>query len=480
MYINKYESRRIVSLAAIVITIVYSYSVYKGHGFSWNVTSRMMLVESLSTHGTSEITPYHRHTGDKSIHNGRYYSDKAPGLSFMTIVVYKPLKTILNKFDYYPSLFLESGKISENYEKTLHVLRALVNLPLSVVMMAVFFAVAVRWSGSTRAAAMTTMVVGFATPVWAWNLSLFGHAAASAMLVIGFGAVYFARRYSGRAGSSLALCAIAGFALSAAVVIEFPVAPVSVMIGFYGLWKVRRIQPRRLAIMVSMVAFIGTITALPLFYYNFVSFGSPLALGYGKVDGFEGMNEGFFGITTPDPAVAYELIFGLYRGLLPLSPIMILAPLATYHMYSKENMRSEAVLLASVIVYFICFASSYHYWNGGRSVGPRHLTPMLAFAALPMVFLWRDWRGWSQVLLYGLFFLSLAMSILTVATVFALDVDVMNPIVEKMIPLFLAGEIKVIPEVAIGGSAWVTLGVNIALLAATIGTIHIVTGMSSR
>ena len=69
------------------------------------------------------------------------------------------------------------------------------------------------------------------------------------------------------------------------------------------------------------------LAAVPLFVYNTLAFGSPFHLGYASEEGFKELQTGFFGITYPSLWTIRELLFGSYRGLLPLSPLMAAVPI---------------------------------------------------------------------------------------------------------------------------------------------------------
>src|SRR5206468_7935548 len=79
----------------------------------------------------------------------------------------------------------------------------------------------------------------------------------------------------------------------------------------------------RIALGVAAGA-LGCVSVLML--YNQAAFGAPLALGYGHVEGFAGMQRGLLGITYPKLNVLRALLIGRYRGLLLLAPVLALAP----------------------------------------------------------------------------------------------------------------------------------------------------------
>ena len=57
-------------------------------------------------------------------------------------------------------------------------------------------------------------------------------------------------------------------------------------------------------------------------------FGSPFHIAYSSEQaGFEGMQTGVFGISFAERRRVSQILFGCYRGLLPLAPVLIFAPL---------------------------------------------------------------------------------------------------------------------------------------------------------
>ena len=70
-------------LALFVLVFgVYAY-FYQGGG--WNQNSRFDLTRALVEQGTASIDDYQANTGDKARVNGRFYCDKAPGVSFLAV-----------------------------------------------------------------------------------------------------------------------------------------------------------------------------------------------------------------------------------------------------------------------------------------------------------------------------------------------------------------------------------------------------------
>ena len=110
--------------------------------------------------------------------------------------------------------------------------------------------------------------------------------------------------------------------------------------------------------------------------FNLWAFGNPLKLAYGDAVAFPGASghdtlglnsDGFFGITAPRLDSATDLLFA-GRGLLVLTPIIVMAVVGVFLM--RRRHRAEAnTILAIAAVYFI-YNSGYWLPFGGGTPGP--------------------------------------------------------------------------------------------------------------
>jgi hypothetical protein len=129
--------------------------------------------------------------------------------------------------------------------------------------------------------------------------------------------------------------------------------------------------------------------------FNYWAFGNPLKLAYGGAVAFPGVSghavlglnsHGFFGITAPrfDSAVSLHLAG---RGLLVLTPIIVLAVAGIFMM--RRQHRAEAnTILAVAAVYFI-YNTGYWLPFGGGTPGPRFLIPALPFVAIGLAYAYK-------------------------------------------------------------------------------------------
>src|SRR5262245_5050008 len=62
-----------------------SYVLFNQSPHNENVVCRAGLALNIAQHGRVDIDEYHRLTGDKAERGGRWYCDKAPGMSFLVL-----------------------------------------------------------------------------------------------------------------------------------------------------------------------------------------------------------------------------------------------------------------------------------------------------------------------------------------------------------------------------------------------------------
>jgi hypothetical protein len=96
------------------------------------------------------------------------------------------------------------------------------------------------------------------------------------------------------------------------------------------------------------------------------------------------MQDGFFGIGGPKRGVLMGVLFGQFRGLFFLAPVLALAPIGFALLIRVPAVRLPALTVLAIAVYYVLMNASYNYWHGGWSYGPRHIAPSLPFRALAL------------------------------------------------------------------------------------------------
>ncbi len=355
------------AIALILLALAYGSVI---QSFSWNQTSHFALIRALS-HGTAVIDPYRDTTGDDAFYRGHWYSARAPGLAFVALPWYELLHAANAE-----QLALDSPA-QRGDDEMIWAVGLWAN-----VLPAILLLLLVRWGaervepGYGTAAALT---VGLGTLILPLGTLLFSHVFAA---MLGFAA--FVLLWRDRAGPRrLWRSALAGLALGYAMVAEYPLLFVAVVLGLYLLADGERRIRRAVAYLAGMV-----IGAVPLALYDLFAFGNIWHVAYADLPAHQ---SGFFGIRLPSLTVLASLLLSS-RGLLTLSPILVLA-LAGLVLLHRRGWRAEAVAIAAIAVLYLAYNSGYYLPFGGAVPGPRFLTTMLPFLGVPLALAIRRWPG---------------------------------------------------------------------------------------
>jgi hypothetical protein len=426
------------TLALFLILFVSYCSFLSGAPSHHNTVTRIALTINLVQHGRIDIEGFDHLTGDKAQHKGKYYSDKAPGMSFLAAPIaylftrFLPIEPIAGDDD--PMWYRLQVLIWLCVIATSGLLTALAGTAL--------FSFMLERTGSLAAALISAFTYGLATPTWGWATSLYSHAAVGALLILGFIAADRSVRgadarlsYGGAAQP--ALC---GLLLGTAIVTEFTAAVPAAVIGGYLIASIVCTKDPKAAVRCVLSAGAGgAVPLILLLLYNFAAFDSPFAVGYSNVVGFDGMRTGYFGINLPDLHVLFEILLGEHRGLLWLSPIAFVAAYATIANLVHDRDRVLNAVVLAIALYYLLVNAGYYYWDGGDSTGPRHITPIYPFlaAALGIWLVSATDRVGALVLLVLL--CSATISLACVAVTMTSPERVLNPLTQLIGPRFLSG-----------------------------------------
>jgi hypothetical protein len=396
-----------VKYVALFVTFAWFYQAG-----GWNQNSRFDLVRAIVEERTLAIDDYHHNTGDKARWNGHYYSDKAPGLALAAVPAVAAARPFTADVAW------------------LSWLATLVTAALPTALAAfLLHRIARRLGATDGGATFAALVLGLATPAWAYATLFFGHALAAFCLVAAFAA---AVRLPTSARPFL-LGLGAGLAVGWGTLTEFPTAPAGLLVCAFA---VAHAGPRRVRAAAGIAAG-GLLAVGALMAYDVAAFGAPFQTGYAHVEGFGGMKEGFMGVTWPKLDVLGEITFGGYRGLFFFAPVLVLAPIG----WAREPRRAGAVG-AAIVVYYLLFNAAYKYWTGGWSFGPRHIAPALPFLALPLAFAWSRGRTPLRALLVAAALVSGAIELVAVSTTAQPPENVRRPLGELLWPAFRDGDLS--------------------------------------
>src|SRR6266542_4299957 len=320
-----------------------------------NELSRLEAVYAFVEQGTFSIDgaiPVLGNHEDKAVSGGHFYSNKAPGLAFAAIPVYRALRV------FFPAPTSSSD--------TVFVL-------LRILTISLLFSIALARLAARLApapgAGMVVFAAAFGTPLLFYGRSFFGHAWTAALLFLSWDLLRL-REDRARPESVDLLAAAAGLIAGWAAISEYTAAPLAVMLLFRAAAR-GRLKPLFLFLAGA---------AIPLFLllsYDAACFGSPWVLSSAREahrSFAELAGRGLFGFGPPSPRVAWAYLFHPARGLLLFAAFFILL-------------------------------TGYPNWHGGWALGDRYLLPVVFFGAFTVA------RGLTSPFSRGLFAVAVTFSV---------------------------------------------------------------------
>lgn len=366
------RAARTVLIAFAALEIVFS-GIFPGFA-NPNELSRVEAVYAFVEDGTFRIDRAVERFGshdDMALSNGHFYSNKAPGLTFAAIPVYRLLRCVF-------------PPPRTPFDPIWVLLRILVVTSACVGALARFLG---RLTSRQRPApALVAAALAFGTPFVLYSRSFFSHAWTAALILFALDAIGRAEAAGTRRRDG-ALLGFAGFLAGWAAISEYPLALVA------GLLFVRAVarpaagkRSRRLG---RAAAFAGGI-AIPLgllLAYNAACFGSPFVLSSAReaLPQYASLaHRGLFGFGFPRPIVALAYLLHPARGLLLFSPfwLWIVSGFVRWKR-SGEDAADWSFCLAATILFFLAM-TAYPNWHGGWSLGNRYLLPLLFPAGLAL------------------------------------------------------------------------------------------------
>jgi hypothetical protein len=369
-------TRKRLALAAILL-VGLSYATLI-QSFSWNQTSHYDLIRSLNVERTT-IDRYQDNTGDKAYYRGHFYSARAPGLALMALPFYDTLNLVGAES------WTNAHVAPPNHpgDEMIYLIGLWANVLPGLLLLLLVWRVAERFepgygAGAAVALGLGTMVLPLSTLLFSHVLSAF----------LGFAAFALMLREREGATPSAMLLGLAGLAMGYAVASEYPLFFVAAVLGLYLLSRRDALTPLLIVRRAGAYVAGGLVGIVPLALYNHYAFHSWTHLAYSSIPR---QQKGFFGISLPSLKVLSTLLLDS-RGLLTISPILILGALGTVLLYRRAR-RAEALTIGGVCLCYVGYNSGYYLPFGGGFMGPRFLTTMLPFLAFPVALALRRWPG---------------------------------------------------------------------------------------
>jgi len=352
--------------------------------FNPNELSRLQAVVAFVESGSFAIDGELATLGDhedKAASGGHFYSNKAPGLAFAAIPVYRLLRFFFPRPD--------------SPTAPIFVLLRLLTVSLvCVVALARFgrrIALRPEW---VSVAPLVTFGVGFGTPFLYYARSFFGHAWTASLLFLAWDALSERGEAAPARGPTLS-AVLAGLLAGWAAISEYTVAPVALALAV----RAAAPSPGR-SRMGRLLAFVAG-AAIPLgllLAYQAACFGSPFVLSYARESYpayAELAHRRFLGFGPPSARVALDYLFHPARGILLFSPFFLWAGPGFARWLRSKRERADGVFALAAAVFSFLILTGYPNWHGGWSLGSRYLLPLLFLiaAALPFALGSRLSRG---------------------------------------------------------------------------------------
>lgn len=426
----------------LFIFFFFVYSLFI-HWAGWNEYSRLDLTRAIVDEGRFEIDAYQNNTGDSAYYKGHYYSDKAPGMSFLGAPVYFLAKQAFND-RYQPTYIAERVTFQKNAYTGYNLSKienltsfiatttnltpselelnsmALITILTSVLFSSLSVVVIYRLSKFFLARENQRMLAVFAyglgTLTFPYALVFFEHSTATFFALLSF---YLLFAQKNKPDNKRLL--LAGVCSGVGVTVSYVNILVLLPTLFYSALLYRKSLFRNLAVILA-----GLLAGLlPLIFYNLAVFGGPAETAYNYVAVSEkpikillfdpsGPETGKYerAVTLFDVkplrlnAVAPRLLFMPYRGLFFYYPILLFSLIGLYQM--RKRNKKEAVTVLLMFVFVLLFNTFYGVWWGGGSFGPRYMTVLMPFLMIPMFVAIGNMR--SKIIRF-IFLLLLAVSV---------------------------------------------------------------------
>ena len=379
--------------AAVFLTLFFSYAYFfGGSGFNQNAT--FALTRALVERQTLHIDGYAGNTADVSFHEGRTYSNKAPGLAIAAALPYAVFYAIhgapRNAIELNIALYLCT----------------VIVCGVSGALIGVLIAGVARQRG---APADLALLIGLGTPLFAYSTMLFAHVPAALLVLLAY--LLIERNRPG----------LAGAAMGAAVFVNYLCAPLALLFLIFG---VRR---QRLRFLTPYILG-GLPFAIALAAYQFAAFGSPFRSAIATMNPAFIDESAWLGVfRLPKLEALWGITFSPFRGLFYIAPILLIAAIGI--------VRRKAWAIAIAVAVTLLINASFNGWHGGYAVGPRYLVVVVPLLALGLI----EMHGRARLLARALAAVSLLFNF-AVTAVDPQPPDILrDPIGRYALPSLLTG-----------------------------------------
>jgi hypothetical protein len=344
-----------------LFALVFGAYAYFYQAGGWNQNSRFDLTRAIVERGTIAIDAFHENTGDKAQRGDHWFTDKAPGLSWLAVPAYAVVNRVRPQ-----------AVVAGSYLGT--VLAVALPSALAAVML---FGIGRRVGLSAAWSAAITCAYALGTLAFPYSTIFYGHQLSAALGLSAFALVWRER-----------WPVVAGLMLGLAVCVDYTSVILALVVTTYAL--------ARLGGKGGLLVIAGGVPmAVALGAYHAAAFGHPFALPYDFVLQEHRRQGWFMGIAAPDVRVLWAILFGSYRGLFYGAPWLIAGVPGVAFLY-RRGFRAEALAAGTIVLAYVLLNAGLVDWHGGWAMGPRYLIPAIPFLAVGAMGLVEAWPARSR------------------------------------------------------------------------------------
>lgn len=352
-----------------------------------NENSRFFLTQSVVNQDNLNIDENYNSTCDRSLFHGHYYSDKAPGLSFLATPAYL-FSQFLSSFIPQPCNHTKKyvNSLTVNGEKIYQLKNPTISFRMGVILVVMFtscifgalscvliYLLSSFFLEKEVYRLLVTFAFGFGTLIFHQSTVFLPHAAATFFALLSFYLIYKFKMDE----LDVKYLFISGLIMGIGVLVQTKILLVALPLFLYLL----SFEKRR-SYLFLLGALLGV---LPFFIYNYTIFHNPLQLPRSQIDPkiFPNLQNNIglnFGVENI--FIFMRLLFYPYRGIFFYYPFLLISLFGLYKGYQKH--KKEALLFLSIFLTVTAFTSMWWAWWHGGSWGARHLTITMPFLVLPI------------------------------------------------------------------------------------------------
>lgn len=371
---------------------------------------------------------------DLAVRDGKLYSGKAPGTTFLGVPVYAGLRAGLRALH----------KPEASPFQILLALRLATSILPTLAFLLLFRGFLRRMTRDGHLATMLTVVLALGTMMLPYALLYVNHSTSAACAFgtwIAADAAWRCRHHGRTTLCSAWWLAVAGFLGAFAVSLDYALAPVGAMALAAVVWWVRPRWPE-----LSSLTMGALVPAVMTGVYHQICWGGPFRVSMSFLANPQfasNAEKGLFGIIGPTRESVWGVLLSPNKGLLFFSPVVVVGLVAVVLSALVSRRSKLAVLSFAVVAWMLLYGVSLVNWDAGWTVGPRYVTVILPFVVASIALLWRELgargRAWLTTLTVGLGISSILAVVASSVTFPHLQPGFVNPLLDSIWPLWRDG-----------------------------------------